>query len=402
METSLKKQLPKVIAFNLLITSNLFALDMTQIQQMIQQRLQAQGMGGNIPMYNMQQSISPTQPLQIISQDDLTKKIESLGLSKSFVIFDKRKDGFSINGKAYIDPEGKIIKYGYDGTTGLATYMTEVTQGQYTIKTIQATADKEAVEIARASHQGETWDVMSATGKRITGNAIAIGSNGFTVSRDSSAITFNTISGLKTVALPNGYMVAEYQNGDATQTGYILLEAIPSNDENGKLLSSFKALGTSLGMVKKNDYVLFNLQNEKMILLNIANDGKSKSECIQGERINSFAYKCNKSFSYETLYDPSTGLPNSSHYYWRIAWVNPPSKKPFSISVENGVKQLIGTDLTTGKRVLLKERIMGINQFKVIQNKDGKISIDVQLGFSNETINDIENLIETTSVMQEG
>jgi hypothetical protein len=81
--------------------------------------------------------------------------------------------------------------------------------------------------------------------------------------------------------------------------------------------------------------------------------------------------------------------------------MNTPNKKPISITIESGVKKLIATDLTTGKRVLLKERIMGINQFNVKQNPDGKISVDVQLGFDHETINDVENLLNTQPAIQE-
>jgi hypothetical protein len=238
------------------------------------------------------------------------------------------------------------------------------------------------------------------SGKRITGNAIAMGSKGFTVSRESGAISFDPTVGLKTVALPEGYSVAEYQNGDITQTHQILLEAIPSEDKNDQVFGAFKALGSSLGLTKKQDYGLFNLDTGKVIFFNIASESKNQSTCVQKERINSVFNKCQKSISYEALYD-SMGLPNTGHYFWRVIWLNGATKKPISITIENGVKQLIATDLTTGKRVLLKERMMGINQFKVKQGSDGKIAVDVQLAFDHEIIDDVEKMLETLPAIQE-
>lgn len=395
------------IAFNLLVgtllcSSNVFAYDMAEIQKMIQERMQAAGMqGGMMPqMYPMQAPVQNTTPQVTITQEELSGKINALGTAPSFVQFDKRKEGFIVDQKAYIDPEGKIIKYGYDSFSGLVTYMAETVPGQYVIKTMQVKSDKEPVDIARANYQGGTWDVTTVTGKRITGNAIAMGSKGFTVSRESGAISFDPTTGLKTVALPEGYSVAEYQNGDITQTHQILLEAIPSEDKNDQVFGAFKALGSSLGLTKKQDYGLFNLDTGKVTFFNIASESKNRSECVQKERINSVFNKCQKSISYEALYD-SVGLPNTGHYFWRVIWLSGATKKPISITIENGVKQLIATDLTTGKRVLLKERMMGINQFKVKQGNDGKIAVDVQLAFDHEMIDDVEKMLETLPAIQE-
>lgn len=397
-----QKIVSNLLLGSLIYGSNVFAYDMAEIQKMIQERMQAAGMqGGMMPqMYPMQAPSQSTVPQAVQTQEELSGKINALGIAPTFVQFDKRKEGFVIDQKGYIDPEGKIIKYGYDSFSGLVTYMAETVPGQYVIKTMQAKSDKEPVDIARANYQGGTWDVTTVTGKRITGNAIAMGSKGLTVSRENGAISFDPTVGLKTVALPEGYSVAEYQNGDITQTHHILLEAIPSEDKNDQAFGAFKALGSSLGLTKKQDYGLFNLDTGKVTFFNIASESKNRSECVQKERINSVFNKCQKSISYEALYD-SVGLPNTGHYFWRVIWLSGATKKPISITIENGVKRLIATDLTTGKRVLLKERMMGINQFKVKQGNDGKIAVDVQLAFEHEMIDDVEKMLETLPAIQE-
>lgn len=385
-------------------SSSAFAFDMVELQRMIQEKMQAAGTNGMMPqMYNMQQAAVASPQMAIVSQEDLAGKIKTLGLASTYVNFDKRKEGFIIDQKPYIDPEGKIVKYGYDGMTGLVTYMAETVPGQYIIKTMQAKSDKEPVDIARATYQGGVWDVSTVTNKRVTGEAIAMGSRGFTVSRETGAITFDPTIGLKTAALPNGYTVAEYQNGDITQTREVLLEAVQekTGSQTDELIGIFKTAGSLVGLSKTEDYGLLNLETGKLILFNISKDSKNRSDCVQKERINSVFNKCQKSISYEALYD-QTGLPNTGHYFWRVVWMNTLSKKPIAITIENGVKQLIATDLTTGKRVLLKERMMGINQFKVKQGSDGKIAVDVQLAFDHEMIDDVENMLATLPAIQEG
>jgi hypothetical protein len=105
---------------------------------MIQERMQAAGMQGGVmsQMYPMQAPVQNTPQQVTITQEELSGKITALGTAPSFVQFDKRKEGFVIDQKGYIDPEGKIIKYGYDSFSGLVTYMAETVPGQYVIKTM--------------------------------------------------------------------------------------------------------------------------------------------------------------------------------------------------------------------------------------------------------------------------
>lgn len=391
---SMKKyKLTKVVASVILLGGTYAsALDLFGIQQMMQERMQAAGISG----YGSQQAIQsqPMPMLPVITQEELTAKVNALGKASGFTLFTQKKEGFAINQRNYMDPEAKVMKYAYDGVSGMVTYLAEVVPGQYVIKTMQAQSKSEPVVIANARKVSETWEVNTVTGKRLTGNAIVMGSRGFTLNRDNGVIIFDATSGMQTASLPDGYSIADYQNGDAIQTRFLLLEALAPEDNNDKLLGTFKSLGSHFGLSKKEDYALMNLDTAHMSMFNISSDDKTQSECVQrGKKINSFMNKCEKSVSFESLYD-KMGQPNTGHYYWRVIWVNTPSGKTIAVTIEDGVKRLIATDLTSGKRVLLKERMMGINQFKVSQNIQGKISADVQLGFTNETVEDIEKQLE--------
>jgi hypothetical protein len=388
----------------LAIGFNAHAFDLFGMQQILQEKIQAAKAANGLPLSGSYQTPPQVQPMQtqnapVIAQEELSSKINSLGKSNGFTMFTQKKEGFTVNQKNYMDPEGKVVKYGFDGVTGMVSYLAEITPGQYVIKTMQAQSSLEPVVIANARYIGGTWEVMTVTGKRLTGQAIVMGSRGFTLNRDNGAIIFDPISGMKTASIPDGYAIADFQNGDATQTKFVLLEAIPAENDNGKLMGTFKSLGSSFGLTKKEDYGLMNLDTGKLSMFNISSESKNRSECIQKQRINSFVNKCEKSVSFESLYD-QFGMPNVGHYYWRVTWMKTPSQKNIAVTIEDGVKRLIATDLTTGKRVLLKERMMGINQFKVKQDGAGKISVDVKLGFNDETIEDVEKQLETLPAIE--
>lgn len=393
-----------MFGLTLILGVDSYAFDFGGIQEALRAQIEAARASNGLPPSNyqpaQQQATIQASTLPIMTQEELGVKVNALGHAKGFVIFAQKKEGFAINQRNYMDPEAKIIKYGFDGTTGMVTYLAEVVPGQYIIKTMQTQNQAEPISIASARHIGGTWEVSTVTGKRLTGQEIVMGSRGFVLNRENGAIIYDAVTGMKTASLPDGYKIADFQNGDALQTRYVLLEALKSDDQNENVIGSFKALGSHFGLSKKEDYVLMNIDTDKLIRFNISSESKNQSECIQkGKQINAFVGKCEKSVSFESLYD-KFGMPNVGHYYWRVMWVNTPSGKTIAVTIEDGVKRLMATDLLSGKKVLLKERLMGINQFKMRQEADGKIFVDVQLGFSDETVEDIEKQLETLPVIE--
>jgi hypothetical protein len=96
--------------------------------------------------------------------------------------------------------------------------------------------------------------------------------------------------------------------------------------------------------------------------------------------------------SYESLFQPN-GLHNMTHYFWRINWFNA-GGRPILVSQEGGLTKVAATDLATGKKALIFERLMGIASFNADQGVDGKISISAQMGFSTEKKDDILSLLD--------
>lgn len=369
-----------------------------QMQQALMKKFLTaqQQMQGNTQ--NTSQNITP---IASMSESEMDNKIKSLPSYTTFMPLTRVRTGFSLGGHQIIDSEGSIATYGYDAITGYATYTIKTSESSSTIKTMRASGNMEPITIATATYNGNMVTIHTATGKTISGNTLIMGSKGFVVARKDSAFVYIPGEGMHSIALPENLEVADFQNGDPISTGYLLLERPQENDNSGGgLLSSVKALSSSLGIGQKNDYALLETKTGKMFSLNVPNNSKDLVVCNKSQG-NGLIKKCLDSSTFESLYDPSTGLPNYGHYFWRIAWFNTKNLGPIALSTESGLRDLIGTQLSTGKRVLVKERLMGINKFDLQTLSDGKISVKVQLGFSTETVDDLESFISSASDMNE-
>jgi hypothetical protein len=62
---------------------------------------------------------------------------------------------------------------------------------------------------------------------------------------------------------------------------------------------------------------------------------------------------------------------------------------PILISQEGGLSEINATNLKTGKKSSLFNRSMGIAGYSTKQSADGKVSVNAQLGFSKENVDDV-------------
>jgi hypothetical protein len=82
-------------------------------------------------------------------------------------------------------------------------------------------------------------------------------------------------------------------------------------------------------------------------------------------------------------------MPNYGHYFWRISWYKT-ATRPLLIAQEGGLSTITATDISTGAKVKLFERTLGINGFSVRQSPSGQIAVTASLGFDKQTIDDVE------------
>lgn len=327
-----------------------------------------------------------------MTEEDLGAALAKSSASGKGAIFERFKDGFAVNGTRYIDPEGAIVSYGFDTLSGNFTYIAHSSANTYLIKSGRANANGDPLTIGTAEKRGNLWVVTTVTGKKFSGERLIPGSWGFVVARANTGFRYIPGKGTSNFAAPEDFSIAALQNGDISNTGYILLERNPPSDGGTSLLSTFKALGSTLGINKKEDYALLNITNNKLVPINISFDDKTV-QVMSACRQRNFMYaECARMDSFESLFQPN-GMRNMTHYFWRISWFNTPTH-PVLVSQEGGLSQVTVTDLTTGKKATIFQRSMGIAAFEARQKTDGSITVAAQMGFSRETKDNVVSLLD--------
>ena len=333
------------------------------------------------------------------TEDSLAADFRQFPTLTQGVQFERFRDGFAINGQRYIDPEGKITAYAFDAQSGDFTYLAENRPGEYVLKAGRAMTQSEPITIATAQKQGMIWQVTAVTGKKFTGYRLIPSSRGFVIARDNTGFRYVPGSGTTNIVAPEEFSIAALQNGDIGNTGYILLERTPTSNGTqpsnslGALFSAVQSLGSVVGVGKKEDYALLNMQNSRMVPVNISLESKQVQVMSACKQKNFLIAKCAQMESFESTFEPN-GTRNMSHYFWRINWFNVPGR-PILVSQEGGLGKVTATDLNSGKKVVLFERALGIASFAATQDANGKINVTAQMGFSSESRQDVVALLDS-------
>lgn len=153
----------------------------------------------------------------------------------------------------------------------------------------------------------------------------------------------------------------------------------------GALFSAVQKIGATVGLNKKEDYALLNLDTGKQYPLNVQVDGKLRTVMSNCRKRNAVVNECSSSTSFESLY--SEIGRNWGHYYWKINWYNTPSG-PVAVSMENGVTDAYLLDLQTGKKVQAFHRSLGLTTLDSVQSPDGKLTLMADWMFETHKIDD--------------
>lgn len=344
-----------------------------------------------------------SQPAPAAAQNNeasLAAELDKWAALPSGVKFERFRDGFAINQTRYLDPEGRIVSYGFDEQSGDFTYLVQSGSGQFLLKSGRASSGNEPIEIGKAELRGSLWAVTTVTGRKFTGRRLIPLARGFIVARDNTGYRYVPGKGMTSFAAPEQFSIAALQSGNVSGTGYILLERTPeeqamANNSVSALFSSVKALGSTLGIGKKEDYALLNIDSKKLVPINISMEDKRVQVMSVCRRQNFIMAECERMDSYESLFQPN-GMHNMTHYFWRINWFNA-GGRPILVSQEGGLTKVAATDLGTGKKAMIFERVMGIASFNADQGVDGRISVSAQMGFSTEKKDDIVSLLDSST-----
>lgn len=385
---------------SLAFTPHVAAIDLTpeQKQQLLMMML---GQGGQKPF--QQGNTQQAQPLPQYTDKQLAAMVAEWPATVSGLKIEGQRDGFTVNGQRVIDPEGQIVKYGFDKLTGNVGYLVMQDQNQFLVKTMRAGIAEEAITIASAVRANGTWQVTTVTGKRLNGTRLTPTSQGFMVARANTGFLYQIGKGVSSFAGPEDFNIADFQGGDIASTQHILFERRKESqgtDSLSQLIGAAKALGSMVGVGTKPDYQLLDIKSNRVTALNIAIEDKTTTVGAYGCRqVNAFVRDCSNFEFAESLYE-SNGLPNYSHYFWRIQWYKTPTRNVV-VALENGLRNVTVTDLQTGAKAVVFDRTMGIAGFQVNADSEGHINVTAKLGFSKETKSDVAALLDGTTMNEQ-
>lgn len=354
--------------------------------------------GQNITSNSGTVKTTQPEPIIAISNDELIAKYNNIISTGNSAVFKVERDGISINDNMYIDAEGTVKRAGWNSISGHFTYAIETFDGSSLLKFHRAGSNTPPLEIATIDGGGANYRVTTVDGIIMVGNRYIPTSNGVIVTRGSSVFKYEIGQPLKSLSIPKGWNVAHYQKGDVDSTGNLLLERdawAKKKEESkgtfgfGELVSAFKETQRTFGYAEIYDYALFDINNKNGTLLNMSIDDKTVSKHSNCRRQNDFVNKCDSVQSFESLYN-SNGTQNRLHYYWSLDWF---ITHAGPIAVYNSGTKLLAVDIQGKQNLTLFERGAGVNSFSLKQNQNGKVSIDVVLGFSKDGIDDLNEYI---------
>jgi hypothetical protein len=347
-----------------------------------------------IPSINTITNTAPTNnSTPKMEESALAKLLAELPASTTQVALNKRRDGFDINERAFVDPEGRISGANVDVMTSDVTYQVRQPDGSVTIKFLRAGSNVEPIALATVRSTQSGFSAESVTGKRVNADIVITIPRGFLAIREAAMFRYEAGKGLTSIAVPRGYVAAPMQRGASSAPQYVLLEkenATGGGTDGRKgfseLFSAVQHLGATVGIGEKNDYALLDTETGKLFPLNISADGKTVTKLYDCRRKNRAVNVCDKAFTTESLFD-ELGT-NNRHYFWKVNWHATP-QGAVMISHEDGTRRIYATELQTGKKTVLRERTLGIVGFDSKQSPSGAVLVTTSAAFQTEEIADV-------------
>lgn len=352
----------------------------------------AGGMFGRAPAPQPAPAAAPMAPADPADKAEFGRQIQAMDVDGAFVVFERRKDGFSVNGKPYLDADGAITDFGADGVSGTVTYLVDTGSGSALVKYLNVRSPGSPVVAGTLESRGDQVAYLGRDGSSAGGMFVKPTSRGLSVIRSGSLVTIDFRSGLVTpVAVPDGFHIAQFQNGDVGGTRHILVERDKQDaDAGNNLRESVAGLATLFGSDKRSDYALLNIDTGSTVPLTISSDRNTVGFASECRRQNGLVNRCGKWTSYESVYEPD-GRPNYSHYFWSLSWQNT-SSGPVAVAIENRLSEVNVIRLSDGTRVNAFKRGMGIQYFTTQTTADGALKLVAYWAFKGHPIEDVATL----------
>ena len=271
-------------------------------------------------------------------------------------------DGFVVNGKRFVDPEGQTLLYSTLSDTGFVTYLIRdshhLNERRYIVKVKDVMKLSKPVKLgALVEHSANNVYFILPNGDRLNGDAYHLTSKGIILTRDRSVVIFiEPGAEPKMHPLPVGYQFSIYQKADISYSKHITIE---------------KRLGyeqTSFGLenhsVHEYEISLFNLDTgEITTTFDMLLRGTTEEKRLEHFK-NSFY-----------LFNTVTG--------------------PISVSLENIYRQVVVRNLFTRQKATAFQREHGISFLKAGM-KNNVIWAQASEGFTDKRVDDAQGFLDGT------
>lgn len=352
----------------------------------------AGGLFGRMPEPEPAPAVVQAAATDPVDKAELARQLQAMDAAGPFVVFERRKDGFSINGKPYLDADGAITDFGADGVSGAVSYIVDTGNGSALVKHLNVHAGGSPLLVGTLGSRGDQVSYLGKDGSTAGGAFAKPTSRGLAIIRNGSLVTIDFRSGTVTpVPVPEGFHIAEFQNGDVGGTRHVLVERDKQEGDTGdKLKEAVVGLGSLFGKDTRSDYALLNIDTGESIPLTISSDRNTVGVASECRRQNGLVNRCGKWTSYDSVYQPD-GRPNYSHYFWSLSWQST-SSGPVAVAIESRLSEVNVIRLSDGKRANAFKRGMGIQYFTTETQGDGKLKLVAYWSFKGHPIEDVSTL----------
>lgn len=349
----------------------------------------AGGLFGRMPEPEPAPAVGQAAATDPADKAELARQLQAMDVDGPFVVFERRKDGFSVNGKPYLDADGAITDFGADGVSGAVSYIIDTGSGSALVKHLNVHAGGPPLLVGTLGGRGDQVSYLGKDGRTAGGTFVKPTSRGLAIIRSGSLVTIDFLSGTVTpVPVPEGFHIAEFQNGDVGGTRHVLVER--DGDTGDKLKEAVVGLGSLFGKDTRSDYALLNIDTGKSIPLAISSDRNTVGVASECRRQNGLVNRCGKWTSYDSVYQPD-GRPNYSHYFWSLSWQST-SSGPIAVAIESRLSEVNVIRLSDGMRANAFKRGMGIQYFTTETQADGKLKLVAYWAFKGHPIEDVSTL----------
>lgn len=308
--------------------------------------------------------------------------------------FKPQKDGFLYDDKKFVDPEGAVTAFGGDSTNGDVTYFVTTASGNTLVRYTNVRSGGAPISVGNIRESARGKEFASIDGTRIGGDVVIAGGRRVIVARGNTIFCYTLGGATTTASMPKDYSLAPYQQGDVASTNYVLLRRDIPEDESKNPLNAVKGIiniaKSAVGRAEDIDYAMFNVETGHTTILNIGEVGENVGHGTNCRRQNKVVNKCSGWESHAALYD-EMGLPNMSHYYWRVSWM-PTSDGPTAVVLENSLKDVDVIRLNSDQTANAFHRALGIQGFMAEPAPEGSLKVIGYWAFDKHVVDDVRTL----------